>query len=247
MRHDMLGRSWRNDSGRCGRRQKIIFRGDSGFCRWRMLRWCEDHGVHYVIGLAKNSRVNEMARPLMEEARQQYEKTGQKQRLFCEIRYAALTWDRERRVLVKAEHVEEGSNPRYVITNLSGDPQKLYDDVYCARGEMENRIKEQQLDLFADRTSCSHWWPNQSRLLLLSVPHGSCNMRAKKDQGVHEEAGPLSRQGHAEAVEADGGGAVGVEELGLGAGAGQGVGERTTVGREQAVLEADPVEAPRRA
>jgi len=150
---------------------KIIFRGDSGFCRWRMLRWCENHGVCYIIGLAKNSRLNEMAKGLLARAAKQYEKTGEKQRLFSEIPYAALTWDRMRRVLVKAEHSEQGSNPRYVVTNLPGDPQKLYDKVYCARGEMENRIKEQQLDLFADRTSCSRWWPNQFRLLLSGLAY----------------------------------------------------------------------------
>jgi len=150
---------------------KIIFRGDSGFCRWRMLRWCENHGVYYIVGLAKNSRLNERAHPYLEEARRQYEATGQKQRLFAEFRYAAYTWDRERRVIVKAEHNEPGSNPRYIVTNLEGDPQELYDGTYCARGEMENRIKEQQLDLFADRTSCTQWWANQFRLLLSSLAY----------------------------------------------------------------------------
>ena len=150
---------------------KIILRGDSGFCRWRMLRWCENHGVYYVVGLAKNSRLNGMAKTLLNRAGRQYEKTDQKQRLFRNIRYAAQTWDRERRVIVKAEHTEQGSNPRYVVTNLTGDPQKLYDEVYCARGEMENRIKEQQLDLFADRTSCTKWWANQFRLLLSSLAY----------------------------------------------------------------------------
>ena len=150
---------------------KIIFRGDSGFCRWRMLRWCEKQGVYYIVGLAKNIRLNEMAQPLLDRAKQHYEQTAQKQRLFGEIQYAALTWDRARRVIVKAEHTEQGSNPRYVVTNLEGDPQKLYDDVYCARGEMENRIKEQQLALFADRTSCTKWWANQFRLLLSSLAY----------------------------------------------------------------------------
>ena len=150
---------------------KIIFRGDSGFCRWRMLRWCENHGIYYIVGLAKNSRLNEMARPLLDQASQQYERTSMKQRLFGNISYAAQTWDRERRVIVKAEHTEQGSNPRYVLTNLEGDAQKLYDEVYCARGEMENRIKEQQLDLFADRTSCTKWWANQFRLMLSSLAY----------------------------------------------------------------------------
>jgi hypothetical protein len=150
---------------------KIIFRGDSGFCRWRMLRWCENHGVYYIVGRAKNSRLNEMAKPLLDRARRQHEETSQKQRLFGDIRYAAQTWDRARRVIVKAEHTEQGSNPRYVVTNLEGDAEQLYDQVYCARGEMENRIKEQQLDLFADRTSCTKWWANQFRLLLSSLAY----------------------------------------------------------------------------
>jgi hypothetical protein len=150
---------------------KIVFRGDSGFCRWRMLRWCENHGVHYVVGLAKNSRLNEMTKPLLDRASREYEKTSQKQRFFGNIQYGAQTWDHERRVIAKAEHTEQGSNPRYVVTNLTDDPQKIYDEVYCARGEMENRIKEQQLDLFADRTSCSKWWANQFRLLLSSLAY----------------------------------------------------------------------------
>ena len=108
---------------------------------------------------------------MLEKAQTQYEKTGEKQRLFGDIRYAALTWDRARRVIAKAEHTEQGSNPRYVVTNLDGEAQSLYDDVYCARGEMENRIKEQQLDLFADRTSCTRWWANQFRLLLSSLAY----------------------------------------------------------------------------
>jgi hypothetical protein len=150
---------------------KIIIRGDSGFCRWRMLSWCDRHEVGYIIGVAKNSRLNDMASTLMEKAKSQYEISKEKQRLFSEISYAAYTWDRERRILVKAEHSHQGSNPRYVVTNLSGDPQKLYDEVYCARGDMENRIKEQQLCLFSDRTSCTKWWANQFRVMLSSLAY----------------------------------------------------------------------------
>lgn len=147
---------------------KIIFRGDSGFCRWRMLRWCEQHNVHYLVGLARNARVQALAQRLIELSEKEFAKKQQKQRLFGELSYAADTWDQERRVLVKAEHTERGSNPRFVVTNLAGEAQKLYDELYCARGEMENRIKEQQLGLFADRTSCCGWWANQFRLLLSS-------------------------------------------------------------------------------
>jgi len=150
---------------------RLVFRGDSGFCRWRMLRWCERQQVGYIVGLAKNSRLNALDASLREDAAKQYEETKEKQRLFSEIRYAAQTWDQDRRVLVKAEHHEQGSNPRYVVTNLKGTPQELYDEMYCARGEMENRIKEQQLDLFADRTSCHRWWANQFRLLLSSLAY----------------------------------------------------------------------------
>jgi len=150
---------------------QIIFRGDSGFCRWRMLRWCERHAVGYIVGLAKNPRMNALAAPLLEQACRQQAATGLTQRLFGEFRYAAETWDRPRRVVVKAEHLELGSNPRYVVTNLDGAAQDLYERVYCARGEMENRIKEQQLDLFADRTSCTRWWANQFRLLLSSLAY----------------------------------------------------------------------------
>jgi len=152
-------------------RTRIIFRADSGFCRWRMLRWCDEHNVGYIVGLAKNSRINELARPYLQRAAEEYKGSGRKQRLFTSVRYGALTWDRQRRVIVKAEHTQMGSNPRYVVTNLQGRAQDLYDDLYCARGDMENRIKEQQLDLFSDRTSCHSWWPNQFRLLLSSLAY----------------------------------------------------------------------------
>jgi hypothetical protein len=150
---------------------QIILRGDSGFCRWRMLRWCDNHRVGYIVGLAKNKRINALGSELMAEAEAQFEATGQKQRIFGETMYAANTWDRERRVIMKAEHGQQGSNPRYVVTNLPGDPQTLYDRDYCTRGDMENRIKEQQMDMFSDRTSCHHWWPNQLRLLLSSLAY----------------------------------------------------------------------------
>jgi hypothetical protein len=150
---------------------KIIFRGDSGFCRWRMLRWCERHGVDYIVGLAKNSRLLALAEEWMHCAAAQFESTKEKQRLFGWIDYAAGSWDRARRVILKAEHSTQGANPRFVVTSLHGDPQVLYDNIYCSRGEMENRIKEQQLGLFADRTSCHDWWANQFRLLLSSAAY----------------------------------------------------------------------------
>jgi hypothetical protein len=150
---------------------KITIRADSGFCRWRLMRWCDGHHVDYVLGLARNSRLLEMSRPLITQAEETFHQSHEKQRLFGEISYAAETWDRERRVIVKAEHLDKGSNPRFVVTSRPGDPRQLYDDLYCARGEMENRIKEQQLGLFADRTSCHEFVANQFRLLLSSFAY----------------------------------------------------------------------------
>ena len=145
---------------------KIVVRADSGFCRWRMLRWCEDQGVRYVLGLAKNERVLALA-----QAQAQHESSREKPRVFGEVRYAAQSWDRPRRVIVKAEPTDQGSHPRFVVTNLATEPQGLYDGVYCARGEMENRIKEQPLGLFSDRTRCPDWWANSFRLLLSSCAY----------------------------------------------------------------------------
>jgi hypothetical protein len=150
---------------------KIVLRGDSGFCRWKLLRWCDRHGVDYLIGLARNPVLERGIEPWLDRARQQQEATGTKQRVFGEFDYAAKTWDRPRRVLAKAEVNAHGDNPRFVVTSLSGDPQELYDTVYCQRGEMENRIKEQQLELFADRTSCHAFDANQFRLLLASAAY----------------------------------------------------------------------------
>ena len=151
---------------------KITFRGDGGFCRHKMLSWCERHDVDYIIGIAKNTRLTEKSKDLCELAKKTYEESQEKQRLFCDFHYAAKTWKkRERRIIVKAEYTEKGANTRFIITTLDGEPQALYDEIYCARGEMENRIKEQQMDLFADRTSCTDWWANQFRLMLSSFAY----------------------------------------------------------------------------
>lgn len=150
---------------------RLIVRADSGFCRHRLLGWCERQGVSYIVGLAKNPRLNGLAAPWIEDAAAGFAATGVKQRRFGELRYAAQTWSTERRVIARIEHDHHGGNPRYVVTNLPGDGQALYEGLYCARGAMENRIKEQQLDLFADRTSCHDWWPNQFRLLLASFAY----------------------------------------------------------------------------
>jgi hypothetical protein len=152
-------------------RVKIIFRADSGFCRPRMLEWCDWASVDYVVGLARNKRLEALGAGLMKKAEEQFKATGKKQRLFEWMKYGADTWHRERRIIAKAEYTEKGSNPRFVVTSLEGDAQEIYDKVYCARGEMENRIKEQQLGLFSDRTSAHRWWANQFRVLLSAVAY----------------------------------------------------------------------------
>jgi hypothetical protein len=150
---------------------RIIFRADSGFCRWRMMRWCDRHRVDYILGLAKNEVLKHLARRVMVQARWDYRRTRLKQRLFEEFQYAAETWDRKRRVIAKAEHSAQGENPRFVVTTLAGDAQELYDRLYCQRGDAENRIKEQQLGLFADRTSCHAFVANQFRVLLSAAAY----------------------------------------------------------------------------
>src|SRR3954466_12350156 len=150
---------------------KITVRGDSGFCRWRLMRWCDRNGVGYVLGLAKNPALGRAARDEVERAERQFRRTGRPQRVFGSFAYAAGSWDRSRRVIVKAEHTARGPNPRFVVANVPGDPRELYEAVYCQRGEMENRIKEQQLDLFADRPSCHRFVANQFRLLLSSAAY----------------------------------------------------------------------------
>jgi hypothetical protein len=150
---------------------RIIFRGDSGFCRWKLMRWCDRNNVGYVIGLARNSVLEKLSQQWTDISKAKFEQTHQKQRIFGEVMYAADTWDRQRRVIVKAEHLQQGENTRFIVTNLTGDRQELYDKLYCQRGEAENRIKEQQLGLFADRTSCHDFVANQFRVLLSAAAY----------------------------------------------------------------------------
>ena len=150
---------------------RIVLRGDSGFCRDRILTWCERHAVNYCVGLAKNSRLNAATASTRARLAGQFALTREKQRTFEEFRYAAKSWHAERRVIARLEHMEQGDNPRYIVTNLAQDAATLYDELYCARGEMENRIKEAQLGLFADRTSCHYFNANQFRLLLSSLAY----------------------------------------------------------------------------
>ncbi len=154
---------------------KIVIRGDSGFCREEILGWCEGNGVDYLIGLAKNTRLVAEIAAESELARQQFEATKQPARSFAELRYQTReTWSRERRVVAKAEHLAKGPNPRFVVTSLPIEERTarpLYEEDYCGRGEMENRIKEQQLHLFADRTSAATMRANQVRLYFSSIAY----------------------------------------------------------------------------
>jgi len=151
-------------------RTKIVLRADSGFCRDRMLTWCDQKDVKYIVGLARNSRLLEANASLMQQAEKEFDRTGKKQRLFTAFDHAALTWKQPRWVIAKAEHTEKGANPRFILTNVVGEAQKIYDRCYCARGEMENRVKEQMM-LFADRVSAHRWWANQWRLLLSGLAY----------------------------------------------------------------------------
>ena len=155
---------------------KILLRGDGGFCREKLMAWCEREGMDYIFGLAQNARLKKQIEPEMAQAEKQYEQSQAPARVFTEFFYAAQeTWSRQRRVIAKAEHIAKGANPRFVVTSLSQQQmaaQELYEKGYCARGECaENRIKEQQLDLFADRTSTGKMWSNQLRLYFSSIAY----------------------------------------------------------------------------
>lgn len=147
---------------------RIILRADSGFARESIMAWCEENHVYYVLGLAKNARLNAILQEAMDRAKIRNCLTGAAAREFITFNYETLnSWSRARRVIGKAEYLSMGANPRYIVTNLPEEyaaPQDLYEKVYCARGDMENRIKEQQLDLFATRTSTHTLRANQLRL-----------------------------------------------------------------------------------
>ncbi len=150
---------------------RIIVRGDSGFCRQRLIRWCERQNVGYVIGLARNAVLHRQVEGwerLMEHA---YTATSTKQRLIREFSYAAQSWDRTRRVVTRLEYGAQGSNPRFIVTNLEGSATDLYDGLYCQRGEAENRIKEAQLDLFGTRASCHRFLANWLRVMFSALAY----------------------------------------------------------------------------
>jgi hypothetical protein len=154
---------------------QIVLRGDSGFCREHLMRWCEAHGVDYLFGMAKNRRLLRILGGEMQQAKERFAQTQQPARIFKDFTYRThQSWSRPRRVVGKAEYLAQGANPRFVVTSLTAaayPDRVLYEQEYCGRGDMENRIKEQQLFLFAYRTSCATMRANQVRLLLSAAAY----------------------------------------------------------------------------
>jgi hypothetical protein len=155
-------------------RVKIVLRADSGFCREELMGWCETNHVDYVFGLARNPRLRKIIGAPMQQARAQHQSTGKAARVFAEFRYRTRkSWSCGRRVVAKAESLDKGENPRFIVTSLTADEwaaQDLYEKFYCARGEMENRIKE-QMCLFADRLSTDEMKGNQLRLYFSALAY----------------------------------------------------------------------------
>src|ERR1700689_2464669 len=157
---------------------KIVLRGDSGFCRNELMSWCENNGVDFLFGMARNQRLRRIIGQQMHEATLQWKQTGKAARVFSEFEYSTKKtkksgWDRERRVVAKAEHIDGKENPRFVVTSLSSERwagQALYEELYCERGDMENRLKE-QFSLFADRASAETRRANQMRLYLSAMAY----------------------------------------------------------------------------
>jgi hypothetical protein len=165
---------------------RIILRADSGFCREPLMKWCEEHQVDYVFGLARNAKLERMVGGELQQVQQEYARTAQPARMFKEFTYRTKkSWSRARRVVAKAEHLAKGANPRFVVTSLPGEwmaGRALYEQFYCGRGDMENRIKEQQLALFADRTSTAQLRSNQLRLYFSSIAY--CLLEALRRLGL---------------------------------------------------------------
>jgi hypothetical protein len=151
---------------------RIILRADAGFALPEILRLCERSGVGYAIGFARNAVTERKIADLLERARLQFCKTREKARLFDDVYYAAATWQEPRRLVMKAEWLPKGANPRFVLTNLTQPAQALYDDFYVHRGaDSEHRIKEFKLGIQADRLSCHNFIANQFRLLLAQAAY----------------------------------------------------------------------------
>jgi hypothetical protein len=171
-------------------RVKILIRADSGFCREPLMSWCEANGVKYLFGMAKNRRLLKRITRTMKKARLDWASSGRAARRYIQFTYRTRnSWSRGRRVVAKAEYLDKGENPRFVVSNLSSQEyqaQELYEKLYCARGEMENRIKEQQLYLFADRTSSATMRANQLRLWFSSLAYVILNeLRSIGLRGTH--------------------------------------------------------------
>jgi hypothetical protein len=154
---------------------KIVLRGDSGFCRNELMSWCEANRVEFVFGMARNQRLRKIIGAQMHAATGQWNRTGKPARVFTEFQYRTKKtkkggWDRERRVVAKAEHIDGKENPRFIVTSLTDEGRKLYEEIYCVRGDMENRIKE-QFSLFADRVSAETIRANQMRLYLSAMAY----------------------------------------------------------------------------
>jgi hypothetical protein len=154
---------------------RITLRGDSGFCRDELMSWCEQNGIDYVFGFARNERLRRLIAEAMGQAARQYQQTQKPARVFVEFAYQTTTgsWERARRVVGKAEYIDGKENPRYVVTSLAAESwpaQRLYEERYCARGDMENRIKE-QFTLFADRASAEAMRANQLRMYLSAMAY----------------------------------------------------------------------------
>jgi len=180
---------------------QIVLRGDSGFCREPLMAWCERAGVEYLFGLARNARLCRIIGAELQGAKLEHEKTGRAARIFTEFEYRTQkSWSRPRRVIAKAEHLEKGSNPRFVVTSIPAeqfDAKTLYEQEYCARGEMENRIKEQQLYLFADRVSAATMRANQLRLYEAAVAYlliHALRRLGLKDTALETAQAPTIRQ-----------------------------------------------------
>jgi hypothetical protein len=178
---------------------KIMLRGDAGFCREELMAWCEAHQVDYVFGMARNSLLEKIAADALEQARQQWEHTQQPARVFVQFQHETVsgTWSRRRRVVAKAEHIDGKANPRFVVTSLGAEAwgaRQLYEDLYCARGDVENRIKE-QFALFADRVSAATMRANQLRLYLSVMAYSLvCGLRRlglRATQLAHAQVGTI--------------------------------------------------------
>ena len=239
---------------------EILLRADSGFCRDEIMSWCEANGVDYLFGLARNERLQRRIKRRMKLARRRFAKSGAAARVSADFRYRTRrSWARRRRVVGKAEYLAKGENPRFVVTSLRAEQapaQQLYETIYCARGEMENRIKEQQLGLFADRTSTAEFRSNQIRLYFSSI--GYCVLEALRRLGIGgDEDGAGAMHDDTAAVAQDRGadpdhGAQGVDFAGDGiplggrvrasvckSRAGGAAALLKTAGRVQVILEAD--------